>query len=525
MDNMNNLLQRRLQLLGTDSHRALLRSGLRGVERETLRVDRDARLAMTPHPRALGAALTHPSITTDFAEPLLELITTPEHDSAAVLAKLDAMHRFVYAHSGDELLWNQSMPCHLPDEREIPIACYGRSREGMLKHVYRQGLAVRYGRTMQCIAGVHYNFSLNESLWPVLQALDPDGGSPAQFQSAGYSAMIRNVHRYRWLLAYLFGASPACATGFLRGRAHGLQALSADTLYLPYATSLRMSDLGYGNGAQAGLVKPYNALESYLNDLSDALATPYLPYKQIGIHRNGEAIQLNTNLLQIENEYYATVRPKRVPRRGQRMLDALRSEGIEYVELRCLDIDPFAPLGISLDAMRFLDLFAHFCVLQASEATDEAEGRRNAENFTRAVREGRRPGLVLQGRDEQTTLTGWGTLLLDQMRPIAALFDAGLAEPVHAWVLDMQRQKLRHPELTPSARVLDGIRDEAGSFARFTLTQCDKHAEGFRAQPPTAFEQRYFSSLAQRSIQQQDKMERAGSGPDSAASCGINLDR
>ena len=264
---MSTQLTRRLALLDDDEHRALLGQGLRGIERETLRVDPAGRLARTPHPVALGAALTHPQITTDYAEALLEFITPAEHDIGLTLHKLDAIHRFAYANMGDEMLWSESMPCELPSEEEIDIAWYGKSNIGMLKHVYRRGLALRYGKAMQCIAGIHYNYSLPEALWQLLLHSDgiPEERRSAlrDFQSESYIALIRNFRRYSWLLMYLFGASPALSKGFLRGRAHQLETLSDDTLYLPYATSLRMSDLGYQNDAQSGLSPHENCPVSY----------------------------------------------------------------------------------------------------------------------------------------------------------------------------------------------------------------------------------------------------------------------
>ncbi|MES3025992.1 MAG: glutamate--cysteine ligase, partial [Pseudomonadota bacterium] len=263
---MPNQLTRRLALLGDDAHRALLVQGLRGIEREGLRIDAQGQLARTPHPEQLGSALTHPQITTDYAEALLEYITPAENDIALTLNRLDAIHRFAYTRLGAEMLWSQSMPCALPSEDEIDIAWYGKSNIGMLKHVYRRGLALRYGKAMQCIAGIHYNYSMSEQLWDVLRESD---GVPEErrcalrdFQSASYFALIRNFRRYSWLLMYLFGASPALSTGFLRGRAHQLETLSDDTLFLPYATSLRMSDLGYQNDAQSGLTPHENCLES-----------------------------------------------------------------------------------------------------------------------------------------------------------------------------------------------------------------------------------------------------------------------
>ena len=298
---MNDLLTRRLALLAQPANRGLLAQGLRGIERETLRVDGAGRLALTPHPSALGAALTHPQITTDYSESLLEFITPAEHDIATALDQLDAVHRFALTRLNGELLWSQSMPCELPGEAEIPIAWYGRSHIGMLKHVYRRGLALRYGKPMQCIAGIHYNYSLAENLWPLLQASEGGSGSAQDYQSERYIALVRNFQRWSWLLMLLFGASPALSAHFLRGRSHQMEQLSADTLFLPHATSLRMSDLGYKNDAQAGLMPPFNTLAEYMSGLAKALQVPHPPYEKIGLKQGGEWVQINTSILQIEN--------------------------------------------------------------------------------------------------------------------------------------------------------------------------------------------------------------------------------
>jgi len=279
---LSKLLSSRLALLASPNYRPFLSKGLRGIERETLRVDNNGQLDTSPHPVTLGSALTHPQITTDYSESLLEFITPAEHDISTALEQLDLIHRFSYTQLGSQMLWSQSMPCALPSEAEIPIAWYGNSHIGMIKHVYRRGLALRYGKSMQCIAGIHYNYSLSEQLWEVLRQAEQSPLDARDFQSEAYIAMIRNFHRYSWLLMYLFGASPALAKDFLRGRDHQLEQMSEDTLYLPYATSLRMSDLGYQNNAQDGLVPPYNTLLEYMSSLSRAVRQPYAPYEQLG---------------------------------------------------------------------------------------------------------------------------------------------------------------------------------------------------------------------------------------------------
>ncbi|NVM76748.1 glutamate--cysteine ligase [Duganella sp. SG902] len=508
---MPTLLTRRLALLADEKHRAVLAGGLRGIERETLRVDRAGHLAHTPHPVAMGSALTHPQITTDYAETLLEFITPAEKDIADTVAKLDGIHRYAYSKLGDELLWSQSMPCQLPPEEEIEIAWYGTSNLGTLKHVYRRGLALRYGKAMQCIAGIHYNYSLDERLWRVLAENEVSGKrlTPRSFQSEAYLATIRNFRRYSWLLMYLFGASPVLSSGFLRGRPHKLETLSDDTLYLPYATSLRMSDLGYQNDAQSGLSPHENCLDSYVAALTKAVNQPYEPYAKLGTKRDGEWIQLSTNVLQIENEYYSTIRPKRVIQTGERPIQALCARGVQYIEVRCMDVDPFEPVGISVATGRFLDAFLLFCALEESPAITPEQGAVYTENFARTVKEGRRPGLTLRNGDTEVALPVWGAELLERIRPVAALLDTLRGDSAHADALAAQAAKLADPELTPSARVLAALRANGKSFAAFGLAQSEKHAAYFRSHPPTAEEAAYFDNLAAISLAEQAEMEAA----------------
>ena len=513
---MSEQLNRRLRLLGSAPHLALLGQGRRGIERETLRVDRNGDLAMTSHPLALGAALTHPTITTDYSESLLEFITPAEHDIADALLQLDAAHRFYYQNAGQELLWSQSMPCHLPAEAEIPIAWYGSSHIGMLKHVYRRGLALRYGKTMQCIAGIHYNFSLAEAVWPVLQSDEGVSGSAMAFQSESYIALIRNFHRYSWLLMYLFGASPALDKAFLRGRAHQLETLSDDTLYLPWATSLRMSDLGYQNNAQADLVPPYNDLATYMKNLANAVKRPYPAYVEMGTKRDGEWVQISTNVLQIENEFYSTIRPKRVINSGERPVEALCARGVQYIEVRCLDIDPFEPLGINLQASRFMDAFLHFCALDDSPLTSVDVDRENTGNFARTVKQGRKPGLTLQRDGVAVPLQEWGLALLARIETVAKVLDVAGgsmdAPDAYCAAVAAQRAKIDNPEVTPSALVLQALHANEGSFMKFSLQQSELHAADFRQRPLRASEQADFTALAQTSLAEQTRMEQQQTG-------------
>jgi glutamate--cysteine ligase len=349
-------MERRQQRLGLLSHEML--TGIRrGVEKESLRVRPDGMLAATPHPAGLGSALTHPHITTDFSESQLELITGTHASVEACVAELTEIHQVVYRHVGDELLWCTSMPCGLPADDDIPLGHYGSSNLGTAKTVYRNGLAHRYGRRMQTISGVHYNFSLPESAWPVLQQADAAAGSVVAYRTEAYFHLIRNFRRHSWLLLYLFGASPTVCRTFVAGRVHGLRELNAGTLFLPGATSLRMGPLGYQSDAQTSLAVSFNSLRSYAESLNDALTSPYPPYEAMGLRDGDTYRQLGTTLLQIENEFYGTIRPKPRFRSGERPLYLLGEGGVDYVEVRCMDNDPFCPVGIAADTMRFVDMF------------------------------------------------------------------------------------------------------------------------------------------------------------------------
>src|SRR5690625_605757 len=206
-------LSERLSRLG--DHLPLLHHIRRGIEKEGLRVDaRTGSLALTPHPEALGSTLTHSQITTDYSESLLELIAGTHHSVEALLAELDDIHRFVTLNIPDEVIWNQSMPAALPPPEDIPVGWYGHSNIGMFKHVYRLGLAERYGKPMQCIAGIHYNFSVPDETWDVLGIQGP---SLQDKRSNGYLALIRIFMRHSWLLLYLFCVFTALILTYLSG--------------------------------------------------------------------------------------------------------------------------------------------------------------------------------------------------------------------------------------------------------------------------------------------------------------------
>ena len=279
---MSQGFDKRLGALSAEQENPLA-GGLKGIEKEALRVDQSGDLARTSHPAALGSALTSRYITTDFSEALLEFITPAYSTTWETLQFLCDIHQFTYERIGDELLWVASMPCRLPPDADVPLARYGDSNIGRLKTVYRHGLGMRYGRHMQTIAGVHFNYSLPETFWPRYRTVMGDRRGEEAFRSDHYLGLVRNFRRFGWLILYLFGASPAMCPTFVGDARTKMPSLDSHTFYEPFATSLRMSDLGYSNRNQSAINISLNRLDEYIRDLSEAMRTLHPDYERLGV--------------------------------------------------------------------------------------------------------------------------------------------------------------------------------------------------------------------------------------------------
>ena len=493
-----NTLQERIQQLSSDR----LAGIRRGIEKEGLRVLPTGGLALTPHPGALGSALTHPHITTDYSESQIELITGAHLGVQDCLDELTAIHQYVYRvlqPQGGEMLWVASMPCNLPTDETIPLARYGNSNVGRAKSVYRMGLGHRYGRRMQTISGIHYNWSL-----PGVTNED-------------YFGLIRNFRRHAFVLLYLFGASPALCPCFVEGRTHRLQPLGAagQSMYLPHATSLRMGRLGYQSDAQASLAVSYNGLQGYADSLHEALTQPYPAYETVGIRNpGGDYNQLATSLLQIENEFYGTIRPKRTVQRGERPLHALRERGVEYVEVRLMDLDPFENVGITAPTMRLLDIFLLHCLLSDSPPDTPQEIAEIKHNQHQTAERGREPGLQLLRAGQAVPLADWAAQLLGECTPIATALDAAQGGGDYAAALQQAQARLADSSLTPSARVLAAMRGQHGcSYEAFSFAQSQQARERLLAMPWDAAQQQHYEALAAQSLAAQKDIEDADTLP------------
>jgi len=456
----------------------VLYGGLKGVEKESLRISPDGFLSQTPHPAGLGSALTNRYITTDFSEALLEFVTPAFATTWEALHCICDIHQFTYSQLDDEMLWTASMPCRLPSDREIPLARYGTSNVGRMKTIYRRGLGYRYGRQMQVIAGIHFNYSMPAAFWPVYQQVLGADGEESVFRSDQYLAMIRNFRRMGWIILYLFGASPAVCKSF-SGAGASLPSLNADTWFEPWATSLRMSDLGYSNKNQSRINISLNSLDEYVRDLSNAICTPEPSYEKIGVKVDGRYRQLNANLLQIENEYYSPVRPKRVTQSGEQPTAALRREGIEYVEVRSLDINMFDPSGINQNTMRFIEAFLIYCLLEDSPKTDNRELDEIGRNHTGTAKRGRDPEFRLERGGEQVVLQPWAAEIMDKVLAVAETIDQHDDNDSYSAAVRNLWKRVESPESTPSARIVNELGETGSSFFEFALGTARCHRDYF----------------------------------------------
>ena len=499
---MISVLEQQLQQLETSGAHAFLGGALHGIEKEGLRVDPAGSLSLTPHPEGLGSSLTNSQITTDFSESLLELITPVFRDSGAAIHFLYDLHGFVYHHLGKELIWAGSMPCRIDDPGTIPIARYGTSNIGQLKYYYRVGLSHRYGRMMQSIAGIHYNFSLPDDFWISFQEQLENSAPLKDFRSASYFRMIRNFRRHSWLLLFLFGATPALDNSFLQGRTHELKRLHDRTLYLPHATSLRMSDIGYSTRVQADLSICFNHLATYIRSLYQAIETTYPGYEQIGVKVNGSYRQLSDTVLQIENEHYSDVRPKRVARKGERPLQALKKYGVEYIEIRNIDVNPFLPVGIDIEQARFLETFLVSCLLMDERVICPKECGMIEENVRKVILEGRRPSLKLATSAGESTLPEIGRSLLDQMELTGSLLDRLHETMSYRNCVDAQREKLEEPSLTPSAKLLQNLQETGMNYTEWIVQKSREHKEELAVVPASeTFETLKKEAAASKELQ------------------------
>jgi len=492
-----------------DEHLSSLTGIGRGIEREGLRVLQEGRLSLKPHYKSLGSALTHPYITTDYSETLLEFITPVSFDAETTIAQLQDIQKYTLSQIDGELLWPMSMPCFVDNEDAILLANYGSSNVGLMKTAYRQGLKNRYGSMMQVISGIHFNFSFSQNFWQSMQQISASNAPTNDFISEKYFSLLRNYKRYCWLIPYLYGSSPAICGSFLKNKATSLpfKKSTSGYMYLEYSTSLRMSDLGYTNSEQSSLQICYNDLDGYLDGVQNAINLPSEKFAALGVKVDGKYQQLNSNILQIENELYAPIRPKQVAKTGEKPSEALRNRGVEYIEVRALDVNPFSDTGISIEQVYFLDVFITYCAL-ADSPLFSCEQQQNCDaNMDEVVVRGRDPQLLLNDNGCDKSVKDWGIEIFSEMGKVAKLLDNAHGGDKYTQALLNEYEKLTDPSLTPSAKLLDCVVNQDKSLTKIALQQAQEYRQKSLDSDYQIYSEAYFAAAAVKSIEEQKAIE------------------
>ena len=476
---MLDAIERKMDLLIQNNCEPYLKIGLVGIEKESLRVNKQGAIAQSDHPRHLGSSLTHPYITTDYSEALLEFVTPPLPTVGRALQFLEEIHQFVYPNMTDECLWPASMPCRLNGEQSIRIAEYGNSNLGKMKNVYRRGLGYRYGKVMQVIAGIHINMSMPDEFWAHWHNIIESSDSLQEFINHHYFCLIRNLQRIGWLIPYLFGASPAVDRSFSHKGVSELQEWNSETLYNPDATSLRLGDIGYTNHREneIGVKACYDSLPEYVKCLTRAIETPYAPYEEIGIKVHGEYRQLNANILQIENEYYSTVRPKQVTKRIEKPTRALTERGVQYVEIRSLDLNPFTPYGISIEQLKFMEVLFIYCLLGEEALIDRREREEIDINEYEVAHHGRRKHLQLRRRGESISLQQWAKEIFIGLQLLAEHMDKIIPDGQYSMVIKEFGDCVNDVNKTLSASMLTTMRKQKLSYYQFVASLAEEYCK------------------------------------------------
>jgi glutamate--cysteine ligase len=459
-----------------DNKGKLLIEGKFGVEKESQRVTSSGDLALTEHPSAFGDKTENPCITVDFSESQIEMITPTYKSVDEVYDELNKINSEVENNIGDELLWPLSMPPKLPAEESIPIARFSDSEHGKQMQIYRTGLALRYGKKMQMISGIHYNFSFGEEMIEYLYHKYGNDMEKRLFIDEIHFALTRNFLRYRWLLIYLFGASPYCHSsyhsvinkeiGIIKKCCHDCEDIIEN--FNQYATSLRVSRFGYSNTLKNNYNIYFNSLEEYSTKIRTMLATENKKYSNLGIYTNGNQIQLNGNILQKESEFYSSIRLKQNISKGETPLDALEKRGVRHVEVRILDLNPFERLGLNVEQMNFLQIFMLFCLFEKSDLITDNEYLKINSNHHHVALYGRKEDLILQKYDNSPIeLKVWGEEIFERLIDIAELIQHDTGNDKYLKSVSNEYKKLFDVSLLPSERIQREMKENNENFLEF----------------------------------------------------------
>ena len=405
----------KIQHLIKQHHLGLLfRQGSFGFEKESQRVHADGSVVTTPHPKSFGSRSYHPYIQTDFAESQLELITPPNKKVEDSLRWLSAIHEVVLRSlPDDEYIFPLSMPAGLPPAEKIKVA----QLDDPADVAYREHLVKSYGTYKQMVSGIHYNFQLDADLIQTLFKAQSEYQSAVEFQNDLYLKMAKNFLRYQWILLYLLSATPIVDKNYFKG---GISPLTPNQ----YVRSLRSSQYGYVNAPE--IIVSYDSVEKYVETLEHWVT-------------EGKLIA--------EKEFYSNVRL-----RGAKKAREFLDNGIQYLEFRLFDLNPFEPYGINLEDAKFIH---HFILLMIW--MDETADQQAVE-----LGKSRLAEVAWEDPRSQTAYRAEGETILNQL--LIMLEQIGAEAEIARIVKDKLAQFIE-PEQTLCGRLVNAI-EQAGGYQR-----------------------------------------------------------
>lgn len=329
-----------------------LRIGNFGIEKESLRVNEKGELSLTDHPKIFGDKEKNPYITVDFSESQIEMITPVEDSIEKAYSFLRNIHEIVTLNLENEFLWNQSVPPRLPKSELIPIGKFPNNKKA---EEYRENLAKKHGKKKQLLSGIHFNFSFKDELLEELYEKIDEDISFQDFKNEIYLKISRNYFKYGWIIIYLLGASPLVDKTYKSECIEHMKGFDKDTYYFEDGVSFRNGVCGYKN--QEKFYIDHTNIESYLKSLE---------------------VLIDKGILQGAREYYSPIRLKGSDPKD--ILNSLRNDGIKYLELRSIDLNPFNDIGIDKRDLEFIHLLLLFLLLKEDEEFNEEDYYRYLKN-------------------------------------------------------------------------------------------------------------------------------------------------
>lgn len=430
-----------------------IKKGNFGIEKESVRVKKDGRLADTPHPEIFGDKAKHSFITVDFSESQMELITPAEKSVKEAYDFLRNIHEVVSMNLKDEYLWSQSVPPILPDDKDIPIAKFPQNRE---LEIYREKLGEKYGRKKQLLSGIHFNFSFDDEFLEELYTLLKPSEDFKEFKNEIYLKISRNYFKYGWMIIYLLGASPVVHETYLQKCLDKMKKYNGETYYFEDIVSFRNSSCGYRNKDE--FFVDYKNVESYIESLNNLI---------------------NQNIISSPKEYYSPIRLK--TKNTKEILNELKNSGVEYLEFRSIDLNPFSKIGIEELDLEFLHLFILFLYLKDDEEFTEKDYFRYLKNQELLANNGNSKDFkLICCEDTEVSPRDYSLILIEEIEKELKNIEAFTEKDRK--ILEFQRNKIFSKSLYTEA-VLKGVKEKG--FVNLHIGLAEKYLEEMKSTPYT----------------------------------------